>query len=165
MRPFDRVAVAVVFVVALITFPGCGAADIDVATSIKIGNITSGWFDAGIVDGKNKLVPSASFTVTNTSQVPLSALQIYSVFRFVGETEELGTALVILHGADALGPGATSKPVTVRAHWGATGEQPRAQMLMHRLFQDARVEIFAKYGTGKFVKLTETTVKRQLLTN
>jgi hypothetical protein len=165
MRVFERVAVGVVFVVALATFPGCGAADIDVASSIKVGNITTGWFDAGIVDGKNKLVPSASFTVTNASQVRLSSLQVYSVFRFVGESEELGSSLVLLHGADALEPAATSKPITVRAHWGATGEQPRAQMLMHQLFQDARIEIFAKYGAGKFVKLAESTIKRQLLTN
>jgi hypothetical protein len=165
MRVLSRVAAAVVCAGALVAASGCGSPNVDLAAAIKAVNLTTGWFDAGIVDGKNKLVPSASFAVTNTSTSPLNALQVYSVFRFVGETEELGSSLVVLRGADALGAGATSKPITVRANWGFTGEQPRAQMLMHGQFQDARVEIFVKYGSGAFVKISEAQIKRQLLTS
>ena len=165
MRLDSRLAVFAVCVVAGLGSWGCSEPAIDVAASVKIGGLTTGWFDAGIVDGKNKLVPSASFTVTNASTVKLSGLQIYSVFRFQNETEELGSSLIVLRGADALAPSATSKPMTVRANWGFTGEQPRAQMLMHGQFQDARVEIYAKYGSGAFVKLTEARVQRQLLTS
>jgi hypothetical protein len=143
---------------------GCTGPKVDVAKVIKVGDVTTGWFDAGIVNGQNKLVPSASFTVTNTGTDKLSGLQVFSVFRFVGESEELGSSLVALRGPDALGPSATSKPITVRATWGFTGEQPRAQMLMHTQFKDSRVEIFAKYGSAPFVKLAETKVARQLLT-
>lgn len=142
---------------------GCGST-VDVAKVIKVGNLTTGWFDAGVVDGQNKLVPSASFTVTNTGTDTLSGLQVFSVFRFIGETEELGSALVVLRGKDALGPSATSKAITVRATWGFSGEQPRAQMLMHTQFKDARVEIFGKYGSTPFVKIGEAKVVRQLLT-
>jgi hypothetical protein len=142
----------------------CSGPNIDVGKVIKVTHVTTGWFDAGIVDGKNKLVPSASFSVTNTGADRVNALQVYSIFRLVGETEELGSALVILRGADALAPGGTSKPVTVRANWGFTGEQPRGQMLMHAMFKDARVEVFVKYGSGAFVKIFETPVTRQLLT-
>ena len=143
---------------------GCGGPDVDVAKAIKINDVTTGWFDVGVVNGQNKLVPSASFSVTNTGTVKLSGLQVMSVFRFVGEAEELGSATVALRGPDALGPSATSKPITVRATWGFSGEQPRAQMLMHTQFKDARVEIFAKYGPKAFVRLTEAKVARQLLT-
>jgi hypothetical protein len=143
---------------------GCGGPKVDVGSVIKAGNVTTGWFDAGIFNGQNKLVPSASFTVTNTGTRKLSGLQVFSVFRFVGESEELGSSLVILRGAEALGPSATSKPITVRANWGFTGEQPRAQMLMHSQFKDARVEIFAKFGSAPFVKIGESQIARQLLT-
>jgi hypothetical protein len=143
---------------------GCSAANVDVAATIKVGQVTTGWFDAGIVNGKNKLVPSATFSVTNAGTETLSGLQIYSVFRFVGETEELGSSLVVLRGKDALGPSGTSKPITVRANWGATGEQPRAQMLANAHFQDANVEIFAKFGSAPFVKIGEAKIVRQLLT-
>jgi hypothetical protein len=129
-----------------------------------VGNLTTGWFDQGVVDGKNKLVPSASFTVTNTGTATLSGLQILSVFRFLGDAEELGSSFLVLHGPDALAASATSKALTVRANWGFTSEQPRAQMLMHKLFQDAQVEIFVKYGPAAYVKLTEAKIQRQLLT-
>lgn len=162
--PIRRVG-TLIFVAALVSIPGCSGPDIDVAASIKAGDVTTGWFDAGIVDGKNKLVPSASFTITNSSQSKVNALHVFSVFRFLGETEELGSSAVVLRGNDALGPSSTSKPITVRAHWGLTGEQPRAQMLMHKEFRDARIEIFAKYGSGAYVKLTEVPIKRQILTN
>jgi len=144
---------------------GCGGPIVDVGKVITVGNLTTGWFDAGIVNGQNKLVPSASFTVTNTGSDTLSGLQIFSVFRLIGESQELGSALVVLRGQDALKPSAMSKPITVRATWGFSGEQPRAQIMMHSAFKDARIEIFAKYGSTPFVKLTEATVSRQLLTH
>jgi len=156
--------VAAVISSVAVAVSGCGGPKVDVASVVKVGDVTTGWFDSGIVGGQNKLVPSASFTVTNTGTRKLSGLQVFSVFRFVGESEELGSSLVVLRGAEALAPSGTSKPITVRANWGFTGEQPRAQMLMHTQFKDARVEIFAKYGSTPFVKLSEAQVARQLLT-
>ena len=155
----------VVILAPLVLFAGCGPSTIDVASTIKVGNITTGWFDAGVTNGMNKLVPSASFTVSNTSTTAIDSLQVFSVFRFKDEQEELGSSLLVLHGQDALGPNVTSKPLTVRGNWGFSGQQPRAQMLMHKLFRDARVQIFAKYRAGQFVKLTEVLVQRQLLTH
>ena len=143
---------------------GCSGPEVDVAKVIKIADITTGWFDAGIVDGQNKLVPSAVVTVTNTGAEKLSGLQVFVVFRFIGETEELGSGLVVLRGNDALAPNATSKPISVRANWGFSSLTPRAQMLMHSGFKDAKVEVFAKFGPKPFVKIGEAQVVRQLLT-
>jgi len=163
--PLSRRLTVVAILLSLVLVGGCGSTTIDVAAVIKVGNLTTGWFDVGIVNGQNKLVPSASLTVTNTGTEKLGALQVFTVFRFQGEEQELGSALVVLHGQDALGPSATSKPITVRGNWGFSGLQPRAQMLAHRDFRDARVQVFAKYGAGQFVKLTEAAVTRQLITH
>jgi hypothetical protein len=160
---FARACAAVILVLSL-GAAGCSTPEVDLAKTIKVGDLTTGWFDAGIVDGQNKLVPSAVFTVTNTGTETLSGLQVFTVFRFIGETEELGSGLVVLHGKDTLGPSATSKPIVVRANWGFSGLQPRAQMLMHSQFKDARVEIFVKFGPKPFVKISEAQVVRQLLT-
>ena len=157
-------ACAVAALVVSLGAAGCSAPDVDVAKVVKIAELTTGWFDVGIVDGQNKLVPSAVVTVTNTGTEKLSGLQIFLVFRFIGETEELGSGLVVLRGDDALAPSATSKPITVRANWGFSGLQPRAQMLINSHFKDARVEVFAKFGAKPFVKIGEAQVVRQLLT-
>jgi len=164
MRILQARPLAGLVLLSAFALSACSAADVDVGKTIKVVQVTTGWFDAGIVNGKNKLVPSATFSVTNAGTDTLSGLQVYSVFRFVGEAEELGSSLVVLRGKDALGPSATSKPITVRANWGATGEQPRAQMLASSYFQDANVEIFAKFGSAPFVKIGEAKIARQLLT-
>jgi len=150
--------------VAILGLAGCGAANIDVATTVKITNVVTGWYDAGVTGGMNKLVPSASFTVTNAGGDRINSLQVFSVFRFLGETEELGSSMIVLHGADALGPNATSKPVTVRGTWGFTSLKPRAEMLVAKEMRDAHVEIFAKYGAGQFIKVADERLRRQLLT-
>ena len=162
-RTIRRSGIAAVLVLAFGT-AACSGPDIDAGKVVKVQDLTTGWFDAGIVNGQNKLVPSASFTVTNTGTDTLSGLQVFAVFRFIGETEELGSGVVVLRGKDALGPSAVSKPITIRANWGYSGEQPRAQMLMHSQFKDARVEIFVKYGPKPFIKIGEGLVVRQLLT-
>jgi hypothetical protein len=158
-----RACAAAVLVLSL-GVAGCGSPDIDIAKVVKVGDVTTGWFDVGIVDGQNKLVPTAVFTVTNTGTETLAGLRVFTVFRFIGETEELGSGVVVLRGADALAPSATSKAITVRANWGFSGLQPRAQMLMHSQFKDARAEIFAKFGAKPFVKIGEAKIARQLLT-
>ena len=156
------------FVIAVLVLSlgaaGCSAPDVDVAKVIKIADVTTGWFDVGVVDGQNKLVPSAIVTVTNTGTEKLSGLQIYLVFRFVGEDVELGTGSFVLRGADALAPNATSKPISARANWGFSSLAPRAQMLMHSQFKDAKVEVFARFGPKPYVKIGEAQVVRQLLT-
>ena len=49
----------------------------DLATAAKIGDVTTGWFDAGITeDGKNKLVPSVSFRIRNAGQATLGSTQL-----------------------------------------------------------------------------------------
>ena len=158
-----RASAAAVLVLSL-GVAGCGSPEVDIAKAVKVGDVTTGWFDVGIVDGQNKLVPTVVFTVTNTGTETLAGLQVFTVFRFIGETEELGSGLVVLRGNDALAPNATSKPITVRANWGFSGLQPRAQMLMHSQFKDARAEIFAKFGAKPFVKIGEAKIARQLLT-
>jgi len=163
MRIFPARALLGLVLMPAFALAGCSPS-VDVGKTIHVAQVTTGWFDAGIVNGENKLVPSATFSVTNTGTEKLSALQVFTVFRLVGESEELGSSLVVLRGKEALGPSATSKPISVRANWGFTGEQPRAQMLMSRYFKDARMEVFAKYGAASFVKIGEATIARQLLT-
>jgi hypothetical protein len=142
---------------------GCGP-DIDVAQVLEVRNAITGYTDLGIVDGKNKLVPSISFQVRNTGEQSVTNVQLNAVFRVIGDQEELGSALVRGIGADGLAPGQESEPFVMRSALGYTGEQSRAQMLQHTEFRDVQVEVFAKHGSRQWVKLTTFKVDRQLLT-
>lgn len=150
---------------ALVT-SACGRDDVDISRALQVTDVTSGWFDAGIVEeGKNKLVPSISFRLKNAHQSKITSVQMFAKFLRVGETDEWGTPpYVRAIGPDGLAPGSATEPLVLRSNLGYTGLQPRGQMLRNREFVDARVELFAKYRSDNWVKLGDYQVERQLLT-
>jgi len=143
---------------------GCGP-KVDLTKGLKVDVLNSGWYDAGIVNGQNKLVPSMTFTLTNVSDQKLTTLQINALFRRVTEPDEWGSALLTVAGSEGLAPGATTPPLTVKSNLGYTGaDQSRQEMLHNSHFVDAKVELFAKYGSTQWVRVGDYPITRQLLT-
>ncbi len=146
-----------------LTAVSCGGTPVDLQKNLKVGNVTTGWYNDGVVDGKNKLVPGIAFTLTNQADVPLGSLQVNAVYKRVGETEEWGTAFNSVGGSDGLKSGVTTPPVALHSPLGYTGTEQPEQMLQNHLFVDAQVTLFAKYGSAQWTKLGEFPVKRVLL--
>lgn len=140
----------------------CGPT-IDLAGSLEVSEVASGWKDVGIVNGQNKLVPTLSFKLTNGAADPLPVLQINALFKRAGEADEWGSGFLKVAGSEGLAPGATTDLVTVESNLGYTGSEPRAQMLQNQHFVDVRVELFAKYGANQWVLVGEYPVARELL--
>jgi hypothetical protein len=142
----------------------CGPS-VDLARDLQIVDVQTGWFDAGVVAGKNKLVPDISFALKNVSDHPIRSLQINLAFWRKGEDGEFDDAFVAnALGREGLAPGATTPPIRLRGKVGYTGEQPRAEMLQHRLFVDATAKVFVKSGASQWVLLGEFPIERRLLT-
>ena len=127
-------------------------------------DVKTGWFDAGVEDGKNKLVPTVMLTLKNVSSEPVANVQLNAVIRRVGETEEWGGAFQKVIGIDGIAPGARRNLSCFDRTLGYTGVEPRAQMLKNRQFVDAHVQVFAKHGGNQWVKLGEWPIARELLT-
>jgi len=137
----------------------------DVQTDLKIVNVQTGWYDAGIVEGgMNKLVPSVSLELQNVSDREIASVQLNAVFRRAGEEQSWGDHFVRAIDASGLAVGATTEPIVLRSTFGYTGEQARAQMLQNQQFVDARVEVFGKHGRRTWAKMGEYTIERRLLT-
>jgi hypothetical protein len=136
----------------------------DVKTALQVVESTSGWYDAGIVNGQNKLVPTLAFRVKNVADRPISNASFNVVFRVVNDPQELGAAY--LSGIDSKGlpPGQTSAEFVARSQLGYTSPEPRTQMLQHSQFKDVEAEIFAKHGSANWVSLGKFVIKRQLIT-
>ena len=66
--------------------------------------------------------------------------------------------------ADALAPGASTDVIVMRSQLGYTGEQARLQILQHKDFIDAKVEVFLKKGSQVWARLGDFPIERQLLT-
>lgn len=162
MRSMRRALIAGILAIGL---AGCRGAPVDPKRDLQVAEVTTGWFDAGIVEGrKNKLVPTIAFRLRNARTNPIDTVQVNAVFRRVGEQEEWDTAFARAVGADGLAGGAATDPIVLRARLGYTGEQPRGEMFQHREFVDAKVEVFVKHRSGTWIKLGEYPIRRQLLT-
>jgi hypothetical protein len=152
--------------VTLLLALGCAACGptVDLTTGLEIEVNDTGWFDAGIVQGQNKLVPAARVTVKNLSDQPLVQLQLNAQFKRVTDPEEWGYAFMTAAGSNGLAPGATAGPFLLKSEHGYTGsDQSRQDMLKNTQFVDAKVLIFAKYGSIQWVRKGEHQIKRQLI--
>jgi hypothetical protein len=142
---------------------GCRARDVE--RDLRLTGVRTGWYDAGVVDGQNKLVPSVSFTIENVSAAAIRDVQLNAVFRRVHEPETAwGDELVRAIGDEALDAGAASDPLVIRSRLGYTGVEPRLQMLENSAFVDATVEIFGAHRSRAWVKIGEYAIDRELIT-
>jgi len=142
---------------------GCGQ-KVDLIKGLQAVDVSTGWWDAGLVNGQNKLVPTVTFKFKNVSNQKLGTLQANVIFRRVGENDEWGSGFVRIAGSDGLAPGETSAPQTVKSQLGYTGSDPRQEMLENSHFVDARVQLFAKYESTQWQLIGEYPISRRLIT-
>jgi hypothetical protein len=142
---------------------GCGPG-VDVKQVVQIAEISGGYYDAGIKDGKNKLVPSVTFRVKKSTEETVRPLALNVAFKKISPPGEEEFDDVYVQSV-TFSEGNQSAPLTVRTESGYTGDPPqtRAQMLQHKSFQDLRVVIFAKHSSSNWVELARYDLPRTLL--
>jgi hypothetical protein len=148
---------------AALLLSSCGH-DFDVEKALTLTDVHTGWYDAGIYEGKNKLVPSISLKLQNTSSESVENVQVNAIFKRVGEAEAWGEHFVAAIDRSGIAAGKTGGSLVLRSNLGYTGTESRLQMLQNKQFVDAKVEIFGKHGSRTWQKLGEYTIDRQLLT-
>jgi hypothetical protein len=141
---------------------------VDLKQAVEVTETSSGWFDAGIVDGKNKLVPSVTFRLRKKPDADLKSVSLNVVFRKVplpGTNVEEDFQDVFLQNVP-FSEGNQTALLVVRAENGYTGEPPqgRLEMLQNSQFRDARGRVFAKHSGSQWIELAAVDIQRQLLT-
>lgn len=152
-----RIVVAA-FVLAL---AGC-TASADLKQALQVGDVVAGWYDAGVVDGKNKLVPSVTFRLRNVAETDINAAALTIVFKFLDNGQEQDSIFV----QRVPFANKQTEPITVRSQTGFTGEPPqsRADMLKNSNFRDVEAVIFVRQSSNQWVELHRVRLERQLLT-
>lgn len=135
---------------------------VDLREVVQVTDVSSGWFDAGVQNGMNKLVPSVTFKLKKTRDVDFSALSLNLTYKLVGSTENSDDVFV----QNVPFEGSETAPIVVRTKWGYTAAPPqtRAEMLENSHFSDVEVQIFAKQSSSQWVELQRVKIARQLLT-
>ncbi len=158
--PAGAVLACCVAVLALSS--GCSD-PVDLKQAVEVVEVSSGWFDAGVVEGKNKIVPSVSFRLRKKSNAEMRPLALNLVFNNADGSpssfEDIYLARVPFEGGQ-------TELITARSKNGYTAEPPqtRADMLKNSAFHDVAIQIFAKQSSAQWVELQRVTVQRQILT-
>ncbi len=149
---------------ALLLLAGCST--IDVQEALQVTDVRTGWYDEGVVNGLNKLVPSISLRLRNVSEADVRSVQLNAIFhRIIGvEEPPLGDHFIQAIDRDGLAPGEVGVPLVMRSGIGYTGTETRLEMLQNRYFVDARVEIYGKSGSRPWTLIGEFPIERTLLT-
>jgi hypothetical protein len=135
---------------------------VDLKTSLQVADLATGWSDAGVVDGKNKLVPSITFRLRNTTAGELPYVSMNVVFRNLATSE---THEEVFKQRVPIANNQTDL-LTIRAQNGAVGEPPqsRQDMLQNSNFQDMEAVILVRQSASQWVELQRVRVDRQLVT-
>jgi hypothetical protein len=144
----------------------CGPS-VDVKRAVEVADATAGWYDAGIVAGKNKIVPSVSFRLRKKQDVEVRGLALNVVFRHPpapGAPTEEDWDEVFLQNA-VFSEGDQTPMLTVRPEKGYTGDPPqtRLEIMKHSQFRDVRARIYAKHSSTQWVDVGTIEVPRQLI--
>jgi hypothetical protein len=148
---------------AVLTLAACSGANVDITKAVQVTDLTTGWYDAGVENGLNKLVPTIGFRLKNAMAIPLRNVQLNAVFRRIGETEEWGASYIRVIQNEGLAAGATTNEIVLRSNLGYTSTDARSQMLRHSEFRDVRVKVFAKQGSAEWTSLGEWDIPRVLI--
>src|SRR5207247_2459224 len=120
---------AVLAIVVALATARCSSPPVDLTKGLQIDVVSTGWFDAGIVEGKNKLVPSVSFKLKNLSEQVLAPLQVNAMFRRVSEKDEWGSGFMTVASSSGLKSGTETDTLIIKSHLGYTGTESRVEML------------------------------------
>jgi hypothetical protein len=146
-----------------LTSAACSRA-VDIKQTFRIVDVHGGYFDAGVVNGKNKLIPTVVFRIEKTINEAVRPVSVNVLFKKIvpdGEEEWDDVFLQRVEFTD----GNRTQVLTVRPEAGVTGEDPRSEMLKNSQFVDIRAVIFVKQSSANWVELARYDIPRQLLTN
>ena len=159
--PMKKWLLLALFVCGIAISSAC-TQEIDLNKALTATDVFTGYYDAGSVNGRNKLVPSISFRLQNVGDVPVRRVQALVSFWEVGADGELDSREVTAINSDGVEPGKSSEPVLVRSSAGYTLEQPRNELFTHSLFKGFIVKVFVKRA-GKIVPFGEFPVEKRIM--
>jgi len=162
---------APVVLLAALAAAGCSK-PVDLKQALQITDSVTGYHDAGVVEGRNKIVPTVTFRLKKNTSDSLRPLSLNVAFK---KLPPAGTAVPPGSPAEedwdekyvqsVPFDGSQTAPLTFQASAGFTADPPqtRADMLKNRYFQDVRVHVFAKHSASQWVEIATFDIPRQLL--
>ena len=147
----------------LVGYAFLGSAHIDLAKSVRVEDVSGGWFVTTAGDGRTRLLPTVSFHLRNVSTEPIASVQVNVVFRRVGDHDVWSDVIRHAISARALASGIATEPIVAQAPIGYTGDDATSSLLHHSEFVDSAVSIYARHGAEQWTYLGEYPLPRQIV--
>jgi hypothetical protein len=153
--------------VLFLVLAGAGATactTVDLTKALQVTDVQGGWYDNGLKEGKNHLVPQITFRLKNVSSEPITSVQVNVSFWKDGEDGMTDEVIIQAISSEPLPAGASTEPIKARSPVGYTQDpgSVRADLFIHSLFKDMTARIFAKRG-GAIFKLGEFKIERKII--
>lgn len=141
-----------------------GCRDVDLGQALTVTHLSGGWYDAGVKNGKNWLVPSVSFRVVRETGEDIGPIALNVLFKRLVGGEEQEWEDVFLQRVEFT-DGNRTQVLTVRPETGYTGDPPqsRLDMLKNSQFVDVRAIILVRQGST-WIELARHDLPRTLIT-
>ena len=145
--------------------------------ALRVEVVADGWIDGGTVDGRRRIVPAASFRITNIANRPLRALEVNVLFArtatdrsgSVADRYGFGTAWARLDVGGGLRPGASVVTPLLTSLWGYVGVPNAARGDPERFGRlpigGATVRLFVRCESDRWRRLADFAIGRALVTD
>jgi len=152
--------------VAVIWFLGytlTGSSHVDIASSVRVEDVSGGWLETDAANGVTRLLPTISFQLRNVSRAPLSSVQVNVLFRRMGDQATWSDVFRRAVTSRALASGTSTEPIVIQSPVGYTGDEAATRLLSHSNFIDTAVAIYARHGSDGWTYLGEYPLPRHIV--
>ncbi len=159
-----RRAVTAAGVLWVLSYTAAGHAPVNLAATLHVDHVSSGWLDGSAAPGRTRVVPAVTFDIKNVSDAPLGPVQLNVVFRRTSDAHDWSD--VFRRAAtrrQPLAPGAGTATMSIESAAGYTGDESGDRLLQHAQFVDATATIYARQGSEEWTSLGSYPVQRVLI--
>ncbi len=149
----------------LILFTSCARppSPEELRSSIEIVDMETKWVAKAYQPWPPKLVlvPCISFRVKNISSKPINYLNFNAIFKFKGETENLGDSFLAAIRKEPIMPGQVSEVITMKSNYGVEGKS-LATFKDNPYWKPVVVKLFVQSKGSVHVPLGEWDVSKTI---
>lgn len=149
---------------SLLFIPGCKKmSEEELKKSMEIVDVETKWVSKEYRAWPPKLVlvPVISFRVKNVSDKPLYYINFNAIFKFKGETKNLGDCFLAAIRKKPVPPGQLSDVITLKSNFGVEGKTLQS-FRNNPYWKPVVVQLFARAHGSEFVLLGEWEVSKTI---
>jgi hypothetical protein len=151
-------------VASLLFLPACKSMSTEeLKKSLEVVDLQTKWVSKEYRAWPPKLVlvPVISFRVKNISDKPLTYINFNAIFRFQGESKDLGSGFLAAIRKEPIMPGQTSDVITLKSNFGVEGKTVQS-FENNPYWKTVTVKLFARSKGSDYVLLGEYEVSKTI---